>query len=109
PLGLRQEQGRVQIQRWHGRDPARPRPWCRYRRGLCDRARQGRSPLAQPDLAPCRWIGRRMVTIDANRLQLGEGPGYDPATDLAWWFDIPGKRLFLRSLSQGETQVHDLP
>lgn len=50
-----------------------------------------------------------MVTIDANRLQLGEGPGYDPSTDLLWWFDIPGRRLFLRNLSQGKTQVHDLP
>lgn len=50
-----------------------------------------------------------MVTIDSHRLQLGEGPGYDPATGLIWWFDIPGKRLYLRDIAQGETQVHDLP
>ncbi|WP_394155844.1 SMP-30/gluconolactonase/LRE family protein [Loktanella salsilacus] len=50
-----------------------------------------------------------MVAIDANRLELGEGPGYDPATDLAWWFDIPSRRLFTRQIATGETMVHKLP
>ncbi|MDN5788021.1 SMP-30/gluconolactonase/LRE family protein [Pseudorhodobacter sp.] len=47
--------------------------------------------------------------LGPHRLELGEGPGYDPVTDLAWWFDIPAKRLFMRLIAAGETVVHDLP
>jgi sugar lactone lactonase YvrE len=50
-----------------------------------------------------------MRVLDDHRLELGEGPGYDPATDTAWWFDIPARRLYTRVLSGGGTQVHDLP
>lgn len=50
-----------------------------------------------------------MVALDAHRLELGEGPGYDPATDLAWWFDIPARRLFTRQIAAGETMMHELP
>ncbi len=50
-----------------------------------------------------------MVALDEHRLELGEGPGYDPATDLAWWFDIPARRLFTRRMAGGTTQLHDLP
>lgn len=50
-----------------------------------------------------------MVILDSHRLELGEGPGYDPSADLAWWFDIPARRLFLRPMAGQETQVHDLP
>ncbi|MDO5642929.1 MAG: SMP-30/gluconolactonase/LRE family protein [Paracoccus sp. (in: a-proteobacteria)] len=47
--------------------------------------------------------------LDDHRLELGEGPGYDPATDTAWWFDIPARRLYTRILSEGQTRRHDLP
>lgn len=47
--------------------------------------------------------------LDGHRLELGEGPGYDPATDLAWWFDIEGKRLYTRRIGAGDTECHDLP
>lgn len=50
-----------------------------------------------------------IAPVDDWRLELGEGPGYDPATDLAWWFDIAGRRLFTRVMTGGETQVQDLP
>ncbi|MBA4491691.1 SMP-30/gluconolactonase/LRE family protein [Paracoccus sp. S1E-3] len=54
-----------------------------------------------------------MVILDDHRLELGEGPGYDPATGLAWWFDIVGRRLFTRAGADDglgtETQVFDLP
>ncbi|WP_283178841.1 hypothetical protein [Gemmobacter sp. 24YEA27] len=39
----------------------------------------------------------------------GRGPGYDPARDLAWWFDIERNRLFTRKIGGGETEVHELP
>lgn len=47
--------------------------------------------------------------LDDHRLELGEGPGYDPLTDTAWWFDIPARRLYTRTVTGGETQAHDLP
>lgn len=50
-----------------------------------------------------------MHSIDQHRLQLGEGPGYDPGLDLAWWFDIPARRLYLRAMQSGQTQLVDLP
>lgn len=50
-----------------------------------------------------------MQAIDDNRLELGEGPGYDPATDTAWWFDIVGKQLYTRTLSEPRTRIHALP
>lgn len=50
-----------------------------------------------------------MRIIDDHRLTLGEGPGYDPATGTAWWFDISEHRLFTRVLSERQTITHDLP
>lgn len=50
-----------------------------------------------------------MRLLDAHRLTLGEGPGYDPASDTAWWFDISERRLFTHRLAEGRTIVHDLP
>lgn len=50
-----------------------------------------------------------MQMLDNHRLELGEGPGYDPARDLAWWFDIERNRLFTRKIGGGETEVHELP
>ncbi|MFK8253894.1 SMP-30/gluconolactonase/LRE family protein [Ancylobacter terrae] len=47
--------------------------------------------------------------LDAPRCQLGEGPTYDPATGIAWWFDIVGKRLVAADLAAGTVQVHELP
>lgn len=50
-----------------------------------------------------------MRVLDEHRLTLGEGPGYDPATGTAWWFDISERRLFTHRFSEGRTVVHDLP
>lgn len=50
-----------------------------------------------------------MVIIGNDRLELGEGPGFDPAANLAWWFDIEGRKLFTHDLANGETQGFDLP
>lgn len=50
-----------------------------------------------------------MKLLDEHRLELGEGPGYDPASDLVWWFDIERNRLYTRKFSGGETEVLDLP
>lgn len=50
-----------------------------------------------------------MQALDGYRLELGEGPGYDPLTDTAWWFDIPARQLYTRVLTRGTTIRHDLP
>lgn len=50
-----------------------------------------------------------MHVLDEFRLELGEGPGYDPRTDTAWWFDIPARKLFTRVLAEGVTACHSLP
>lgn len=54
-----------------------------------------------------------MVILDEYRLELGEGPGFDAGTGLAWWFDILGRKLFTRAGLgtdlDARTQVTDLP
>lgn len=50
-----------------------------------------------------------MQAVDEFRLELGEGPGYDPRTDTAWWFDIAAKRLYTRIISGHQTVCHELP
>ena len=54
-----------------------------------------------------------MTVLDDYRLELGEGPGYDPVSGLAWWFDIVGRRLYTRAEAGrgcgGATQVAGLP
>lgn len=50
-----------------------------------------------------------MHVLDEFRLELGEGPGYDPRTNTAWWFDIPARKLFTRVLTEGVTACHGLP
>lgn len=47
--------------------------------------------------------------LSAERCHLGEGPTYDAATDIAWWFDIRERRLFEHRFAGGHTVVHDLP
>ncbi|MBX3532122.1 MAG: SMP-30/gluconolactonase/LRE family protein [Rhizobiaceae bacterium] len=43
------------------------------------------------------------------KCELGEGPTYEPATDMLWWFDIASRKLLARRLGGGSTAVHDLP
>lgn len=58
-----------------------------------------------------------MVILDSYRLELGEGPGYDPASGLAWWFDIPARRMCTHRImatssaggTAGDTLIHALP
>lgn len=50
-----------------------------------------------------------MQPLDNSRSELGEGPGYDPRTDTAWWFDILSRRLYTRVIADGVTIRHDLP
>ncbi len=52
---------------------------------------------------------RVVSTLHGADLELGEGPAYDPAADIAWWFDVVGKKLFEHRFSNGETMAHDLP
>lgn len=49
-----------------------------------------------------------MPVFDATRLELGEGPGYDPQSGLLWWFDIEGRQLFTRRDGAGVTRSHGL-
>ncbi len=52
----------------------------------------------------------RVRILDTSRCHLGEGPSYDPATDTAWWVDIPERRLFeLRLGEAGPARIHALP
>ena len=45
----------------------------------------------------------KMLTTD--RASLGEGPGYDPASDLIWWFDINNNRLNFLHASNRDRRV----
>ncbi|MBS7540080.1 SMP-30/gluconolactonase/LRE family protein [Ancylobacter lacus] len=47
--------------------------------------------------------------LDAARCHLGEGPGYDAASDTAWWFDILEQRLHEVRLGEGRIAVQALP
>ena len=47
--------------------------------------------------------------LDEARLELGEGPVYDPDLDCLWWFDILGKSLRQLSLQTGAATAHALP
>ena len=44
----------------------------------------------------------------AKRCHLGEGPTYDPLTDIAWWFDIREGRLFEAHLGSNGIRIHEL-
>jgi sugar lactone lactonase YvrE len=44
----------------------------------------------------------------AERCHLGEGPTYDPATDIAWWFDIREGRLFEAHFGSNSIRIHEL-
>ncbi len=44
-----------------------------------------------------------------ERCHLGEGPSYDAARDIAWWFDILEKRLYEARLADGAVAVQALP
>lgn len=47
--------------------------------------------------------------LDHTKSELGEGPTYDPAQDIAWWFDIEGRKLFEHDFSAGRTRQFPLP
>lgn len=47
--------------------------------------------------------------LEAPPAELGEGPGYDPASGTAWWFDIVGRMLYEHDLARGTTRIHRLP
>jgi len=47
--------------------------------------------------------------LAAPATQLGEGPGYDPSTDTAWWFDILTCKLFVLPLKSRDLQEIVLP
>lgn len=49
------------------------------------------------------------TVFDSDIRALGEGPTYDPDSDTAWWFDIHGRKLIERRLSDTVSKVHDLP
>lgn len=49
-----------------------------------------------------------VAIFDSESCELGDGPGYDPATDTAWWFDIVRGRLFEKRFPNGGTRVHEL-
>ncbi|MGI9402619.1 MAG: SMP-30/gluconolactonase/LRE family protein [Rhizobiaceae bacterium] len=47
--------------------------------------------------------------LTAEPCELGEGPGYDPHTDTAWWLDILGCKLLEHQFASGTTTIHGLP
>lgn len=47
--------------------------------------------------------------LDEERLELGEGPTYDPVANCLWWFDIMGRSLKQHELADGTTRSHALP
>ena len=47
--------------------------------------------------------------LSAAHCHLGEGPGYDAASDTAWWFDILERRLYQAHLGSGDIAMHELP
>jgi sugar lactone lactonase YvrE len=47
--------------------------------------------------------------LSERHCHLGEGCTYDPATDTAWWFDIPERTLFQADLALGAVTSHALP
>lgn len=49
-----------------------------------------------------------MRIFDSERLELGEGPGYDPKRNIAWWFDIERSRVYLHDGSLGKTTRYNL-
>lgn len=50
-----------------------------------------------------------VTTLNSNRLELGEGPTYDPQTDTAWWFNIVGYTLHEHRFFDKTTHIHKLP
>lgn len=48
-------------------------------------------------------------TLCESASVLGEGPTYDPATGIAWWFNITGQELHELHLESGRKTVHALP
>lgn len=50
-----------------------------------------------------------MDVLDPRRLELGEGPGYDPVSDTAWWFDIEGRTVCLYEFATERAAWHSLP
>jgi sugar lactone lactonase YvrE len=48
------------------------------------------------------------TVLSAERCHLGEGPTYDAATDIAWWFDILEGRLFEARIGTGVVKIHQL-
>ncbi|PRX09666.1 UNVERIFIED_ORG: sugar lactone lactonase YvrE [Martelella mediterranea] len=50
--------------------------------------------------------GRILVN---QRMELGEGPGYDPASDQIWWFDILNCQLHLLNASTRDRRIVSLP
>lgn len=49
------------------------------------------------------------VILSDEACELGEGPSYDPATDMLYWFDILASRMLTKTLSGGEARIHQLP
>lgn len=49
-----------------------------------------------------------LQVFDAERLELGEGPGFDSERNTAWWFDIERRRIYLHDCSVGSTQSFEL-
>jgi len=47
--------------------------------------------------------------LSTDRMALGEGPGYDPETDLIWWFDITNCRLNFMNASNRDRRIITLP
>ncbi|MCY6382238.1 SMP-30/gluconolactonase/LRE family protein [Hoeflea prorocentri] len=49
------------------------------------------------------------TVFDDEIRELGEGPTFDPDRDTLWWFDIHGRKLIERRLSDAASKVHELP
>lgn len=47
--------------------------------------------------------------ISTDRATLGEGPGYDPVSELIWWFDITNCKLNFMNVSSRDRRIITLP
>ncbi|MEZ5870923.1 MAG: SMP-30/gluconolactonase/LRE family protein [Nitratireductor sp.] len=53
-------------------------------------------------------IGDVSVVCDI-RFELGEGPSFDPASGILWWFDIVNRKLAEMKPGTGTVTIHSLP
>lgn len=62
-----------------------------------------------PSQCETPFSARRVAVLDSAPCRLGEGAGYDPNTDTAWWFDLLCPVLHERSIQTGVSRTIRMP